>query len=349
LPTKSYRYSGLAHIITKNAEGILRVLPQLFRLGRLTGFLLLLAAVSPLAAQTRQLQVVQEKAPMFKEHSISSPIIKYLEKGSRLNLLAAEDSFYLVSYGGFEGWVIPFSVRELAAEGAAAPAAESESPQAAPAAEEPAADDELGGRYVTVKGRYANLREGPGMGYNIVGKAYRGQKLEKFIKRGNWYRVRLPDSKIGFIREDLLNPLGGTKKSSGASSGATPSPATAAAPSAAPASSGTLQERVSRLEQELTELRALLLEHLRGSGGQAASPAAPLDGASAGQADQSALQGQAAGTAQQTRSGRIIGNRATKVYHLPSSVFYDKIPEEFRVYFNSEEDAQKAGFTKSIR
>ncbi|MCE5270901.1 SH3 domain-containing protein [bacterium] len=312
----------------------------------LSGLLLLIAAaaVSPLAAQTRQLQVVQEKAPMFKEHSISSPIIKYLEKGSRLNLLAAEDSFYLVSYGGFEGWVIPFSVRELAAEGGAAPTAESESPQTAPAEEQPAGDG-LDGRYVTVKGRYANLREGPGMGYDIVGKAFRGQKLEKFIKRGNWYRVRLPDSKIGFIREDLLSPLGGAKAGSGPKAGT----AAAAEQSHAPAPSGTLQERVTRLEQELTELRALLLEHLRGSGGLAASPAAPLDGASAGQADQSTLQGQAAGTAQQTRSGRIIGNRATKVYHLPSSVFYDKIPEEFRVYFNTEEDAQKAGFTKSIR
>ena len=44
----------------------------------------------------------------------------------------------------------------------------------------------------------------------------------------------------------------------------------------------------------------------------------------------------------------IIGNKATKVYHLPVSRFYDKIPEEFRVYFNSEEQAKKAGYTKSM-
>ena len=76
-----------------------------------TAVLLLLATVSLSGAQTRRMMVIQEKAPMFKEASISSPIVKYLEKGSSLNLLAEQDSFYLVSYGGFEGWVIPYSVQ----------------------------------------------------------------------------------------------------------------------------------------------------------------------------------------------------------------------------------------------
>ena len=45
----------------------------------------------------------------------------------------------------------------------------------------------------------------------------------------------------------------------------------------------------------------------------------------------------------------VIGNKATEVYHLPGSVYYDKIPEEFRVIFRSEEQAKQAGYTKSLR
>lgn len=338
---------ALSAVYLKSSPDSGRTWPGGLRRAGLALFLCIVAlsAAAPLAAQTRQLQVVQEKAPMFKEHSISSPIIKYLEKGSKINLLAAEDSFYLVSYGGFEGWVIPFSVRELAGDTGPAEAAR---PSAASDAqgEEGTADDEMPGRYVTVKGRFANLREGPGMEYNIVGKAYRGQRLEKFIKRGDWYRVRLPDSKIGFIREDLLTGTAGNGK---ASKKAAPAAAQATAPKSAPASSpgGSAEARLALLEQEMSELRALLLEHLKGSGVVSASPAAPQSGA--GQADYNALRNQDNAAVQGSRAGRIIGNRSTKVYHLPSSIFYDKIPEEFRVYFNTEEDARKAGFTASIR
>ena len=60
-------------------------------------FITLLCIGVPAYLAARQLTVVQDKAPMFKEPSISSPIIKYLEKDSKINLLAVEDSFYLVS------------------------------------------------------------------------------------------------------------------------------------------------------------------------------------------------------------------------------------------------------------
>ena len=51
----------------------------------------------------------------------------------------------------------------------------------------------------------------------------------------------------------------------------------------------------------------------------------------------------------QKKKALIIGNRSTKFYHLPESVFYDKIPEEYRVYFETEEQARKAGYIKSIK
>lgn len=45
--------------------------------------------------------------------------------------------------------------------------------------------------------------------------------------------------------------------------------------------------------------------------------------------------------------GKIIGNKNSKIYHLPGGSSYGKISEENRVYFASEADAQKAGFRKA--
>lgn len=45
--------------------------------------------------------------------------------------------------------------------------------------------------------------------------------------------------------------------------------------------------------------------------------------------------------------GQIIGNKKSLIYHLPGGAFYDKISEANRVYFNSEAEAQKAGYRKA--
>jgi micrococcal nuclease len=51
-----------------------------------------------------------------------------------------------------------------------------------------------------------------------------------------------------------------------------------------------------------------------------------------------------------TRSGeRIIGNERSKVYHLPGGAFYDKVGKENRVYFDSVEQAEQAGYRRSRR
>ena len=300
-------------------------------------FLQLIAGL-PSASGARQLTVVHEKAPMFKEASISSPIIKYLEKEARLNLLAVEDSFYLVSYGGFEGWVIPYSVREDSGQ----PSQPGRVEDSASVAKDTLAGtppDTKSGRYLVVVSRWANVREGPGLDYKILGKVYQGQLLEKFIKRGDWYRVRLPDSKIAFIRQNLVaDPSGGAR---------VPAREKLAVPEAGDSSrqadTQVLEQRVSRLEKEVAQLQktlretqSLLLES-RGSGGTEAYPYSP---------EMKAIE---AGLRAEQGKKPIIGNKATKVYHLPESVFYEKIPEEFRVYFTSEEQARKAGYTKSIK
>ena len=166
--------------------------------------LAIICSTTNVYSQTKQLTVVQEKAPLFKERSISSPIIRYLEKGSKVNLLSAEDSFYLVSYGGYEGWVIPYSVvgqdsGDSLTESKPDTEITDQQVEIQSDAEESEPQPNLSSdRYLIVINSYANVREGPGLNYKMVGRAYQGEKLEKFIKRGRWYRVRLPNSLIGF-------------------------------------------------------------------------------------------------------------------------------------------------------
>lgn len=45
--------------------------------------------------------------------------------------------------------------------------------------------------------------------------------------------------------------------------------------------------------------------------------------------------------------GKIIGNKNSLIYHVPGGAFYDKISPTNRVYFDSEADAQKAGYRKA--
>ena len=48
------------------------------------------------------------------------------------------------------------------------------------------------------------------------------------------------------------------------------------------------------------------------------------------------------------RSGVIIGNRNSRVYHLPDGCpSYDRVAERNQVHFESEEQAQRAGFSKA--
>ena len=44
---------------------------------------------------------------------------------------------------------------------------------------------------------------------------------------------------------------------------------------------------------------------------------------------------------------KIIGNKRSKIYHLPGQASYQRIEEENRVYFNSEEEAIRTGYRKT--
>jgi methylphosphotriester-DNA--protein-cysteine methyltransferase len=46
-------------------------------------------------------------------------------------------------------------------------------------------------------------------------------------------------------------------------------------------------------------------------------------------------------------TGPIIGNRASKIYHLPNCPDYSKVSERNRVSFKSEAEAKAAGYRKA--
>ncbi len=45
--------------------------------------------------------------------------------------------------------------------------------------------------------------------------------------------------------------------------------------------------------------------------------------------------------------GKIIGNIRSHIYHIPGQYAYEKVREKNRVYFNTEEEAQNAGYRKA--
>ncbi|MDX6612002.1 MAG: hypothetical protein QOD75_1188 [Blastocatellia bacterium] len=55
----------------------------------------------------------------------------------------------------------------------------------------------------------------------------------------------------------------------------------------------------------------------------------------------------AAPLASPATEGRVVGNKNSKIYHLPACSGYTKVSEKNRVYFDSEAEAEKAGYRKA--
>lgn len=51
----------------------------------------------------------------------------------------------------------------------------------------------------------ANIRMGPGTEFQIIEEVEKNTPLEKLEEQGDWYKVKLPNGKIGWIRRDLVS------------------------------------------------------------------------------------------------------------------------------------------------
>jgi len=59
---------------------------------------------------------------------------------------------------------------------------------------------------MVVTNRYANIRKGPGTGYDLVTTLYRGDRVRAERKFRNWLRVLVTEGRVGWVREDLVGP-----------------------------------------------------------------------------------------------------------------------------------------------
>jgi curli biogenesis system outer membrane secretion channel CsgG len=95
------------------------------------------------------------------------------------------------------------AAKPAAATPAPAPPAAATPAPAPPASSTPAtpqAQESL----VEVTGTSVNLRSGPATNYPVVGNAKRGDKLPLVGESGDWFQVRLPDGKDGWIFNKLV-------------------------------------------------------------------------------------------------------------------------------------------------
>ncbi len=51
--------------------------------------------------------------------------------------------------------------------------------------------------------------------------------------------------------------------------------------------------------------------------------------------------------AQPGRSGKIVGDQKSMIYHVPGGAYYNKVPPGSRRYFATEEEAKRAGYRRS--
>ncbi len=81
-----------------------------------------------------------------------------------------------------------------------AAAAPAPAPSAPPAPATPQAEENT----VEVMGSSVNIRSGPGTNYGIIGSVKRGERLVLLGESGNWFQVRMPDGKEGWIFNRLV-------------------------------------------------------------------------------------------------------------------------------------------------
>jgi hypothetical protein len=69
----------------------------------------------------------------------------------------------------------------------------------------------------------ANLREGPGMKYKVVGKVTKGTSLTILEEKGEWYHVRMKSGKEAWISKTATSEGAKVRSTSGSPSSPTPS------------------------------------------------------------------------------------------------------------------------------
>ena len=59
-------------------------------------------------------------------------------------------------------------------------------------------------REVAIADPYIDLHTGPGVGYPVFFVAERGEQIELLMRRTDWFKVRVPRGKEGWVHRDQL-------------------------------------------------------------------------------------------------------------------------------------------------
>ncbi|UCE05132.1 MAG: SH3 domain-containing protein [bacterium] len=131
--------------------------------------------------------LVKERAYIRYGPTIEYEVVEVVEKGTRLTLLSQKGDWYEVrTPQGNTGWIYKqFLVQTWAA-----------TTQDVTVEEVP---------LYLVTNTDCNIRQGYGTNWEIIARVKKGTILVKIGQRDNWLRIRMPDQKIGWIREDLVD------------------------------------------------------------------------------------------------------------------------------------------------
>ncbi len=129
--------------------------------------------------------LVKNRAYIRYGPTIEYDVVETVEKGTRLTLLNTRDDWYEVrTPQGKTGWIFKdFIVKTWAT-------------QDVTVEEQPL--------YV-VTNTDCNIRQGYGTNWPRIARVKKGTLLVKIGQRDNWLRIKMPNQRIGWIREDLVN------------------------------------------------------------------------------------------------------------------------------------------------
>ncbi len=128
---------------------------------------------------------VKDQAYLRRGPNKGYDVIKTVDVGLRLTLLSQDKNWYEVrTPDGTKGWIYKDMVKTIAA------------------ADGQTISDEA--PFYVVARVDCNIRQGYGIDWQKIGQVKEGTILLKIGQKDNWLRIKMPDEKIGWVRQDLV-------------------------------------------------------------------------------------------------------------------------------------------------
>jgi N-acetylmuramoyl-L-alanine amidase len=137
---------------------------------------------------------------VYPEPDASLPAIGQLSPGLTVKKWEQRDGWMKIDYQGFPAWI----QTETGSAGSAMPPSE-QTPPAKEAPQPPSSDSADDAVTATVAASAVNLRGQPTTQGELLSTLAQGTSLRVLEKRGDWYQVKTPDGKIGWVAGWLID------------------------------------------------------------------------------------------------------------------------------------------------